>query len=368
MNVRARSVIALVVVVGLASAVFGSTGFGSTGFASLVSAREQVTITLMTHDSFNASTPVLRAFTRSSGIRVRVLRSGDAGQTLNQAILTKDHPLGDVLYGVDNTFLSRALENGVFEPYRSPALDAVPSSYVLDARHRATPIDRADVCVNDDKRWFADHDVARPTTLDDLAQPAYRGLLVVENPATSSTGLSFLLATIAKFGEAKLGEAEPEAGGWRDYWSRLRANDVLVVDGWEQAWYEHFTAGADTGDRPLVASYASSPAATVNTRGTKARAGTLLESCFQQIEFAGVLRGTEHRGAARELIDFMLSRRFQEDMPDQMYVFPIRDDAAVPRAFAEFAEVPSDPLALPPDQIDRNRERWIREWTETVLR
>ncbi len=331
--------------------------------ATVVGAREPVTITLITHDSFNVSKSVLRAFTRSTGIKVRVLRAGDAGQVLNQAILTKDHPLADVLYGVDNTYLSRGLNNAIFEPYKAKALDTVPAEYLLDARHRATPIDRSYVCVNDDKRWFADHNLARPTSLGDLTLPEYRGLLVVENPATSSTGLPFLLATIAEFGEAEAG-----GGGWRDYWSRLRANDVLVVDGWEQAWYEHFTAGAENGDRPLVVSYASSPPATVNKAGTNARAGTLLKSCFEQVEFAGVLRGTEHPSAARDLIDFMLSKRFQEDVPGQMYVFPVRDDVELPAEFARFVEVPSDPLALASDLIDENRDRWIREWTETVLR
>jgi thiamine transport system substrate-binding protein len=259
--------------------------------------------------------------------------------------------------------LSRALDNGVFEPYRSASLDAIPNRYVLDDRHRVTPIDRSYVCVNDDKRWFADHQLAPPTTLEDLARPAYRGLLVVENPATSTTGLPFLLATVAEYGEGKAGDS-----GWRDYWSRLRANDVLVVDGWEQAWYEHFTAAADSGDRPLVVSYASSPPATLNQAGTSARAGTLLSSCFEQIELAGVLRGTAHRRAAHELIDFMISKAFQEDVPGQMYVFPVRDDAKLPTAFARFADVPAKPLSLPPDQIDRHRERWIDEWTQTVLR
>ncbi len=351
MNIRRG--LALVVAVGLTSAISGAAGSAASERAG-----DRVTITLMTHDSFNVSKPVLRAFTRSTGVTVRVLRAGDAGQALNQAILTKDHPLADVLYGVDNTFLSRALNNDIFESYTSPGLTTVPAEYLLDDSHRATPIDRADVCVNDDKRWFVDHDVPRPATLEDLTQPEYRSLLVVENPATSSTGLSFVFATIAAFGEE----------GWRDYWTRLRANDVLVVDGWEQAWYEHFTAGAEHGDRSLVASYASSPVATVNRSGTNARAGTLLASCFEQIEFAGILQGTEHRGAARKLIDFMLSKRFQEDMPEQMYVFPIRNGAALPPAFTEFADIPSDPLTLPSDQIDQNRERWIREWTETVLR
>jgi thiamine transport system substrate-binding protein len=332
-------------------------GLISGALGSAASARDEVTITLMTHDSFNVSKSVLREFTRTSGIKVRVLRAGDAGQALNQAILTKDAPLADVLYGVDNTFLSRALDNGIYESYRARDLDLVPSDYVLDPRHRVTPIDRADVCINDDKQWLADHHLARPTSLDDLAKPAYRGLLVVENPATSSTGLSFLLATIAKFGE----------DGWRSYWARLRANDVLVVDGWEQAWYEHFTAASGHGDRPLVASYASSPPDTVNKAGTHARAGTLLSSCFQQIEFAGVLRGTEHRRAARKVIDFMLSQAFQSDV-SQMYVFPVRKGASVPPAFAKFAEVADDPLVVSSEQIDRNRERWIREWTDTVVR
>jgi thiamine transport system substrate-binding protein len=328
------------------------------GLATSTSAREDVTITLVTHDSFNVSKPVMRAFTRATGVKARILRAGDAGQALNQAILTKDHPIGDVLYGVDNTFLSRALDNGIFLPYESPALDRVPSEYVIDSRHRVTPIDRADVCVNDDTRWFSDHDTPRPTRLEDLAERAYRGLLVVENPATSSTGLSFVLATIAHFGE----------DGWRDYWADLRANDVAVVDGWEQAWYEHFTAGSDNGDRPLVASYASSPVATVNAKGTAARAGTLLASCFQQVEFAGILRGTEHVRAARQLVDFMLSTRFQADMPAQMYVFPVREGVTLPASFEQFADVADDPLALAPSDIDANRERWIREWTETVLR
>jgi thiamine transport system substrate-binding protein len=313
----------------------------------------------MTHDSFNVSKSVLRTFTRSTGIKVRVLRAGDAGQALNQAILTKDHPLADVLYGVDNTFLSRGLDNGIFEPYRAQEIDLVPSRYVLDAKHRVTPIDRADVCINDDKQWFADHDLARPEYLQALITPAYKGLLVVENPATSSTGLSFMLATRAQF----------KGESWRNFWTALRANDVLVVDGWEQAWYEHFTAASDQGDRPLVVSYASSPVATIPEDGGPARAGTLESTCFEQIEFAGVLRGTEHRAAARELIDFMLSKEFQEDIPDQMYVFPVRGDATLPPAFVESTELLAAPLlSLAPNVIERNRDRWIRQWTEIVLR
>lgn len=322
-------------------------------------AADSVTITLLTHDSFNVSKPVLRAFTRDTGIRVKVLRAGDAGQVVNQAILTKDHPLGDVLYGVDNTFLSRALAHDIFERYTSPELDFVPSGYVLDEKHRVTPIDRGDVCINYDREWFSERGIPPPANLKSLTSDAYRGLLVVENPATSSTGLAFMLATQANF----IGVS------WRNYWASLRENDVAVVDGWEQAWYERFTAVSESGDRPIVVSYASSPVATIPESGGPARADTLVDSCFQQIEFAGVLKGTEHRGAARQLVDFMLSKRFQEDIPEQMYVFPVRTDAELPATFVEYAELPERPaLSIPPDDIQRNRERWVRLWTDIVLR
>ena len=320
-----------------------------------------VTLTLVTHDSFAISKSVLRAFTLETGISVRVLPSGDAGAALNQVILTKDAPLGDLLFGVDSTFLSRALDEKVFDRYRSPELALVAPEFQIDTTHHATPIDHGDVCINDDKAWFAERKVPVPRTIDDLTKPAYKGRLVVENPATSSPGLAFLLATIDRYGE----------DGWRAYWERLRANDVKVVSGWEQAYNGEFSAGEGGGDRPLVVSYASSPPAAVyysNPRPKTSPIGTVLDTCFRQIEYVGILHGTEHPREARRLVDFMLSRRFQEDVPLQMFVFPVRDDARLPAVFTRFADIPTDPATLPPDAIGSHREQWIDEWTDTVLR
>jgi thiamine transport system substrate-binding protein len=343
-------------------AMFSAVVPGSGAAASTTTAKPDVTITLVTHDSFAVSKSVLGAFTRATGVHVKVLPAGDAGAALNQAILTKDEPLGDVFFGVDNTFLTRALNAGIFESYVSPQLANVPAEFRLDPTHALTPIDHGDVCINDDLRWFKDHHVAPPTTLEDLSKPRYRGLLVVENPATSSPGLAFLLATVAHFGEK----------GWRTYWDKLRANDAQVVTGWEQAYNGAFTAGEGTsGNRPLVVSYASDPAAAVsfaNPHPTTSPVGTLLSTCFRQIETVGVLKGTTHRRAARELVDFMLSKPFQADMPLQMFVFPVRDGTPMPAVFTKFAEVPSKPLSLSAAKIGRNRERWITEWTSTVLR
>ena len=351
----------------LAAALVASTLVG----AALVDARparatrnaaSDVTLTLVTHDSFAVSKRVLRAFTRHTGIAVKVFPSGDAGAALNQAILTKDHPVGDLLFGVDNTFLSRALNQGIFERYRSPGLAVVPARYQIDSTDHATPIDHGDVCVNYDRSWFSEHGIKPPKTLDDLAKPMYKGRLVVENPATSSPGLAFLLATVDRYGAGD---------GWRRYWAKLRANDVEVVSGWEQAFNGAFSGGEGGGDRPLVVSYASSPPATVyyaNPRPEVAPIATVLDTCFAQTEFVGILRGTKHRRAARQLVDFMLTRRFQEDVPLQMFVFPVRDGARLPPVFRKFAQVATDPATLPPRVIGEHREQWISEWTDTVLR
>ena len=328
-------------------------------------AQDTTTITVVTHDSFALSKQVLRSFERTSGINVRILRSGDAGEAVNSAILTKDHPLGDVLYGVDTTFLSRALGAGIFETYRPDALAAVDPELVTGTQGRVTPVDRGDVCINVDNAWFADRSLAVPTSIDDLTKPKYRSLLVVENPATSSPGLAFLLTTIDRYGS-----------GWRDYWQRLRDNDVEVVNGWETAYNGSFSAGGGGGDRPLVVSYASSPAAAVfyaepdPTGATPERApvGTILDGCFRQVEYVGVLRGTEHERAARRFVDFMLSRRVQEDIPLQMFVFPARGDAHLPDVFRKFAEIPAHPATVAPKRIEQHRERWIDAWTDVVLR
>ena len=334
---------------------------GTIGPTATATAAADTTITLVTHDSFAVSKPVLAAFTKQTGITVKILQAGDAGAALNQVILTKSNPIGDVFFGVDNTFLSRALTAGVFTKYAPAALSQVPSTYQLDASHRLTPIDHGDVCINYDKQWFADKKVAVPTTLADLTKPAYKGLLVVENPATSSPGLAFQLATIARFG----------ANRWQGYWSKLRANDVKVDDGWESAYDGDFTQGANQGTYPLVVSYASSPPAAVYYSKPQPKTspiGTMLDSCFRQVEFAGVLRGTQHTAAAQKLVDFMLSARFQEDIPLQMFVFPVRDGTKLPTVFAKFAQVADHPLTLPAAEIGAKRDAWIEQWTGTVLR
>jgi thiamine transport system substrate-binding protein len=313
-------------------------------------------VTILSHDSFatGVSDETFAAFTEETGIEVEVLAAGDAGSMVNQAILTKDNPLADLLFGVDDTFLFRAIDGGIFTPYESTGLDAVPDEFELDPEHRVTPIDFGDVCINYDKSVFSG-DLRNPFNLEQLANPEYRDMLVVEHPATSSPGLAFLLSTIAVFGE----------DGWHDYWRALIDNGVEVVPDWDTAYYSEATWYG--GDRPLVVSYASSPPAEVIFSAEpidEAPTGVIDEGCYRQIEFAGVLDGSDNPTAAEALIDFMLTVEFQETIPLTWFVYPANENAELPPEFVEHTVVPLAPLRVDPQSIDENRERWIDEWIE----
>jgi thiamine transport system substrate-binding protein len=318
-------------------------------------------VVLVTHGSFAVSDEVKRAFEEESGLTLRILTTGDAGETVTRALLTAGDPEGDVLFGVDDNLLSRALAGDLFDAYESPLLESVDDELELDPEHRVTPVDHGEVCLNYDKAWFAERGVAPPQSLEQLALGRYRDLLVVQNPATSTPGLAFMLATAARFGE----------DGWLDYWRRLRENGVLVVDGWEEAYNVRFSGSSGNGPRPIVVSYASSPPAEVvfaSPPPDEAPTAVIESSCYRQIEFAGVLRGARNEDGARALVDFMLSPAFQEDIPLSMFVFPARSDAVLPPEFVEHAVIPESPLELPPDVVEANRDAWVRSWTETVLR
>lgn len=335
---------------------------GDTATEKRTAGSEPVTVRLLTHDSFAVSDDVLAGFTEDTGINVRLIQGGDAGTVVNQAILTNGNPQADVLFGIDSTFLSRALDEDLFVPYEAADLDEVDDAFVLDPKHRVTPVDYGDVCLNYDKAYFAEHDLAVPARLEQLVEPAYRGLTVVENPATSSPGLAFLLATVDAFGE----------DGWQQFWRQLRANDVLVSDGWEDAYYSQFSGGSTSeGTRPIVVSYASSPPAEViyaDPPVTEAPTGVITAGCYRQVELAGILRGTKHKAAARELIDFLLSEPFQADVPLSMFVYPVRRGVSLPAEFLDHAVSPSDVADLDPEVIGARRDEWIDTWTDLVVR
>lgn len=316
------------------------------------------TVRLLTHDFFAVPDELISEFTATTGYEIEILRGGDAGLIVNQAVLTAGNPVADVLFGVDTTLLSRAIEGDLFVPYRSPSLDEVPRALHV-VNDVATPIDIGDVCLNYDSEVIEQP----PATLRDLTDPRFASALVVPDPTISTPGLAFMLATIAQFGETG-------TYTWLDYWTDLRANDVAIVADWGTAYYGSFS-GAGSGDRPIVVSYASSPPAEVLFADPPIETATtaiIADGCFRQVEYAGLLRGADNTKGGRALIDFMLGESFQAAIPTSMFVFPVRADIELPAVFIDNTAVPTEPKALEPGDIEANRDRWLAEWSNTVLR
>ena len=320
------------------------------------------TLLVMTHDSFAISEDTMAKFSQETGFQVSFLPSGDAGSALNRAILSKGSPVADIIYGIDNTFLSRALAEELFIPYTPQDYEKVPAEFKLDDQARVVPINYGDVCLNYDRAYFETNNLELPDSLQELTAPEYRGMLVVENPATSSPGLAFLLATVAEFG--------PD--GYLDFWQDLKDNEVVVVNDWETAYYTNFSGSVGQGAQPMVVSYGTSPAAEVifaeqELAQSPTASLTGQNMCYRQIEFAGILAGTENLDAARQFMDFMLSQDFQEDIPMNMFVFPVNPDAVIPGEFLAHIQVPEQPAFVEPEQIAQNREEWIEAWRELML-
>ena len=343
----ALSVVALVTACGSTPAAQGS---------SESSTPAPTTVTLLTHDSFVVSESLLADFTKETGLTLEIITAGDAGAMVAGAVLAAGSPTADVLFGVDNTLVSRALSTGVFEPYSPSDLGALEPALATDtADGLVTPVDYGDVCVNVDDSFFEENDVPPPTTLDDLIAPAYRDLLVVEDPGTSSPGLAFLLATIARYGD-----------DWKDYWTSLRENGVKVAGSWTDAYTGDFTAGGGSGDRPLVVSYATSPPAEIvyaaDPKPTEPSTSVMTDGCYRQVEYAGVLAGAANPAGARAVVDWLISTPVQRDVPLSMFVFPARAGIALPDVFTQFAATVTRPLQLDSPTVADNLPAWLADW------
>lgn len=324
------------------------------------------TLTVVTHDSFSLNPKLIAGFERQTGAKVNILKSGDAGAMLNKVILSKGSPLGDVVFGIDNTFFSRAIDANIFEAYAPKGVEGISTELRLDKDNRLIPIDFGYVNINYDLQYFKTKGLALPQSLRDLTKPEYKGKLVVQNPATSSPGLAFVIATIATFGES--GNYT-----WKDFWRDLRKNEVIVTSGWDQAYYERFSASSGKGDAPMVVSYSTSPAAEVfYSEGAikEPPTGNILpaKGVFRQIEFAGVVKGAKEPALAKVWMDYLLTSVVQEDLAPSMAVYPAVNAAKLDEVFAKYAPNVKEPADVAPDVIAKNREKWIQEWTQVVLR
>lgn len=315
----------------------GTAAAGCATQSEILTSKE---IILVSYDAFTPAEGIFDDFTAAYGPKVKVVTAGDTGSMVSKAILTSGNPEGDVMFGIDNTFLSRAKLGKVLEEY--------------------TPVDEGDVCVNYDKTWFTSRGITPPATLEDFIKPKYKNLLVVEDPVNSAPGFAFLLATIEHFGE----------GRWQNYWKQLKANGVRVANDWTAAYTIDFSGSSGKGAYPLVVSYGTSPAAEVlyaATPTTDAPTGVIEATCFHSTEYVGVMRGTKNSEMARKLVEYLLDKKFQESMPTSLFVFPVNESAVLPEVFVKHAVRPATSKTLAPELIEKSRDGWIDAWRNIFL-
>ena len=320
-------------------------------------------LVVLTNDSFDIGKEIIAQFEKDNNASVTIQKAGSSGQVLNRAILEKGNPSGDLLYGVDNTFLSRALREEIFIKYKSGQINNIPAQFILDDTFHVSPVDYGYVNINYDIAYLDDKGLAPPASLEVLTQPEWDGRLVVENPATSTPGLAFLIATVSYFGE-------DDDYDYLDFWAGLKENNVAVKEGWSEAYYTDFSKYG--GDRPLVVSYATSPAAELffseGAYEVPPTGNVLVDKAtFLQIEGIGILKGTKNESLAKKFIDFVLDLPFQEDIPGRMFVYPVNSKAQTPDYF-QYAEVPTAPSDISAATIDAKRDEWIDAWTSVVIR
>jgi len=289
-------------------------------------------VSLVTHDSFVMDKSLVADFNKTTGFRLNLIKAGDTGSLTNRLILTKGVPIADAVFGIDNTFAGLATSNNLIDG-------------------SLTAIDFGDVCFNYDKLWFANNKIAPPTSVKQLIEPTYKNLTVISNPNTSSPGLSFLAASIEIFGES----------GWQSYWKSLKKNDVKVSAGWEDAYFVEFSGSSGKGAYPIVLSYASSPADEVRADG-QSQTASIMDGCFRQTEYAGVLKNAKNPLGAAAVVKYLLGSKFQSSLPQAMYMYPIVKNTPIPEKWNKFATLATrtygDTL-----KIDANRKSWLTQWS-----
>ena len=317
------------------------------------------TLTIMTYDSFAVSEELVTAFEAENDVKLQFIEAGSGGEMVTRAILTKDDPIADVVIGFDGSQFEKIFSNDLLEPYESPELANIPEKFRLDAENRAIPFNFGDVCINYDVHYFEDTGLALPESLDDLLKEEYHGLLVTQDPSASNTGMGFLLATIDKYGE----------DGFIDYWRELVDNGLVIGTSWTSTYYTNFSA-AGGGEQPMVVSYTTSPAAEfIYSETGDAPTASLTGDgmCYRQIEFCGILKNTKNLELAQKFIDTYIGKAWQEDLPMQMFVYPVNEQAELPEGFLLHGEPAPNPTIMEAGFVSEKRAEWVRLWTENAL-
>jgi thiamine transport system substrate-binding protein len=267
-------------------------------------------VVVWTYDSFvsewGPGEQVAGKFAEEEGIVVKWESAGDAGSLLARLLLEGKDAKADVILGLDQNLMGRALQSDLFEAYKPQGAEQIFAELVVDNQYKLTPFDYSYFAIIMDTEKIKDP----PRSLEDISLPAYNNSLILMDPRTSSPGLGFLAWTITVYGTE-----------WPAYWERLKASILTIAPGWDTG-YGLFSKG----EAPLVLSYTTSPGYHLEYEGTERyRAALFTEGHPAQIELAGLLKNAPHKENAKRFLDFMLTENFQSMIPLTNWMYPVID-------------------------------------------
>ncbi|MDR1033305.1 MAG: thiamine ABC transporter substrate-binding protein [Bifidobacteriaceae bacterium] len=316
-------------------------------------------VTLLAYDSFQISDETIAQIKSETGYALNVITAGNAGELASRVILSAGEPEGDLVYGIDSLNTEKITAASALADYNIGALPKLKSAVDAGFSKQLMPVDYGFVCVNADKQYFADSELALPDSLDKLAEPEYAARFVAINPTTSSPGRAFFIKTVDKYGE----------NGWKDYWLKLKAGGVRIASSWSDAYEVDYSVTAG-GAYPLMVSYSTSPADTVDDATNQSKAVAIPETCTAQTEYAGVLKGAKNETGANKVLEFLLQTDFQNSIGSEMYMYPVNADANVPADWEKFAPEPDSEYTktnLSTKTVSDNYDKWLEEWNELQI-
>ena len=312
-------------------------------------AQETNNLVIYAYDSFvsdwGAGPIVIPNFEKKYGIKVDLRSPGDAGQVLTTSILEKDNPVADIVIGIDNNMLAKALDEDILQPYKSENLNNVDQSLIFDKSNHLSPYDYGyfSIIYNSEK---IDNP---PKSLNDLLSSQYEKSIILMDPRTSSPGLGFFLWTVKVFGD-----------DFTDYWANLNKNILTITEGWDSG-YGLFV----NGEAPMVLSYTTSPAYHKEYEDSEQYKATVFEEGnYMQIEGAGIVKNCKNLKSAQIFIDYMLTEDFQKEIPLTNWMFPVID-IKLPKSYDTALKTEKN-LLLPSKTINDNLDKWTEEWLETI--
>jgi len=308
-------------------------------------------LVVYTYDSmvseYGLGPKIIPKFEEQCNCKIKMVSKGDAGQVLTTLVLEKENPKADVVIGLDNSLIQKAIEKKVLEEFTPKNIGIVPKDIGFYKKGFLTPFDYGFIAFVFDSKKIE----AELNEFDSLLDSRLEKKIVIQNPRTSSPGLALLFWSIEVYGDP----------GYKEFWKEFKPNILVVTDGWDES------AGLfRAGEAPMYLSYATSPAYYAEFEDINHfLAAEFEEGHYIQVEGIGIVKGTKNRKLAEQFIEFMLTEEAQKEIPFTQFMFPVNKNIELPKAF-EYAVMPDKKLELDPELIEEKQEEWISEWEKII--